>query len=132
MALIFAGFAQAANVRVLRPVIDRAAAANQLNPMVLEAIMRHESSNGKSNASRKYNNYAGIMYKGKLRRFSTAEECVAYTARLLARYSQNGRKSIEQIGRRYAPYNPKWASKVRAHLRAVEYERNQELLARRK
>lgn len=106
----------------LRPSIWQAAQTNRVDPIFMEAIMRHESANGKSKAARTRNNLAGIMRKrGGLRNFDSKEECVAYVGVLLSQYNQRGLKSIDSIGRRYAGSHKKseWVHYVSLYMRQI-------------
>ena len=62
-------------VTALRPAIREAAANNGVDPVLMEAIMRHESANATSSAARKKNNLAGIMGRRGQRRYATKEAC---------------------------------------------------------
>ena len=45
----------------LRPTISKVAKENGIDPVLMEAIMRHESGHGKSYSAKNRNNLAGIM-----------------------------------------------------------------------
>ena len=78
--------AQSELVTALRPTIREAAAKHGLDPVLIEAIMRHESANATSSAARKKNNLAGIMGRRGQRRYASKEACVQDLAELLAKY----------------------------------------------
>ena len=48
------------------------------HPEIVYAQYRLETGNGKSRAFREYNNAFGFIYKRKLMRFKSVEECVEY------------------------------------------------------
>lgn len=105
----------------LRPAINEAAEKYQVDPILMEAIMRHESANGKSNAARNYNNLAGIMGRKGLKRFSAKEDCVDYLGEILRAYHNRGLVSIDKISKRYAPYHKSsWVSKVSVFSRQIK------------
>ncbi len=105
----------------LRPVINDTAVKYEVCPVLMEAIMRHESANEQSNAARNYNNLAGIMGKKGLRRFDSKEECVEMLGSILRSYHNKGLVSLDKISRRYAPYHrTSWASKVEIFSRQIE------------
>lgn len=115
------GSAGADTIAELRPVINETAQKHQLDPVLMEAIMRHESANGKSKAAANYNNLAGIMGKKGLKKFQTKEECIAYLGVILKAYHDRGLVSVDNISRRYAPYHRKsWASKVGIFSRQIK------------
>ncbi|MBR1997119.1 MAG: glucosaminidase domain-containing protein, partial [Akkermansia sp.] len=76
--------AMAENVTALRPAINDAAAQHGVDPVLMEAIIRHESANATSSAARRKNNLAGIMGKRGQRKYESKEACVQDLARLLA------------------------------------------------
>ena len=107
----------------LRPAIWQAAATNQVDPIFMEAILRHESANGKSKAARTKNNLAGIMRKrGGQRSFESKEECVAYLGQLLQNYNRRGMKSMSSIGKRYAGSRKKseWVYYVNLYMKQIK------------
>lgn len=79
-----------------------------VDPALLASILIHESDNGKANAIKNYNNPGGIMDSKynweRLKRFSSLEEGIRYTASNLKRnYLNQGLNTIAQIGKKYAP-----------------------------
>lgn len=105
----------------LRPAINETAEKYQVDPVLMEAIMRHESANGKSRAATNYNNLAGIMGKKGLKRFEKKEDCVDYLGEILRIYHDKGLVSLDKISRRYAPYHRKsWVSKVNIFSRQIK------------
>jgi hypothetical protein len=77
----------------------------EVNPMLLVAIMKHETGNGTSNAVKSLNNPGGIMLSGsKLKRFATLENGIEAMTRLLKDfYIDQGRCDIKSIGAKYCP-----------------------------
>ena len=78
-----------------------------VNPMLLAAICKQESANGKSNAINKKSNPSGFMADsnlGILRTFDDVDHGIVETARLLKeRYINKGLRDIESIGGKYCP-----------------------------
>lgn len=95
----------------LRPTIKKVAKENGIDPILMEAIMRHESGHGKSNAARTKNNLAGIMGRKGQRSYATKAECVEHLGTILANYKAKGRVTTSQIGRIYCT-TPGWAKAV--------------------
>ena len=88
--IILTGFmlvwgAMADNVTALRPAINDAAKEHDVDPVLMEAIIRHESAKATSSAARRKNNLAGIMGKKGQRKYESKEACVQDLARLLAK-----------------------------------------------
>ena len=81
-------------VTALRPAIREAAAKNGVDPVLMEAIIRHESANATSSAARRKNNLAGIMGSRGQRRYESKEACVEDLAQLLAKYRAKGRVTL--------------------------------------
>ncbi len=106
-------------VTALRPAIREAAAAHGVDPVLMEAIIRHESAHATSKAARKKNNLAGIMGRRGQRRYETKEECVQDLARLLGEYKAKGRVSITQIARSYCASRGEWTRCVSANIRDI-------------
>lgn len=81
----------------------------EVNPMLLTAIMRQETGNGTSQVVRNFNNPGGIMLRGStLKKFATLENGIEAMARLLKDfYIDEGRITIESIGRKYCPVGAK-------------------------
>ncbi len=106
-------------VAALRPVIKEAAAANGVDPVLMEAIIRHESANATSHAARRKNNLAGIMGRKGQRKYETKEACVQDLGRLLGKYKSKGRVTVAQIGRVYCQSTSPWASHVNTFMRQI-------------
>lgn len=120
VSLASTAFAQV-NIGELRPDIEDSAQRYGVDPALLEAILRHESGNGKSRAAREDNNLGGIMKGKKLKKFGTPAECVDNVALILAKYRERGLVSIDQIARRYAPYHKhEWTSAVKHFKKKIE------------
>lgn len=97
-----------------------------VDPVLVAAIMIHETGNGTSNAVMEKNNPGGIMdweqNWSTTRTFSSLEEGIHYTiANLKSRYMDQGLLTIEEIGPVYAPIdavndpdglNQNWIPKV--------------------
>ncbi len=122
LAIISMSFtALAGDIVELRPEIQESAKRNGIDPALLEAIIRHETGNGKSRAARVYNNLGGVMKGRKLRKFNTQSESVECIAQILSRYHNRGLVSIDEIGRRYAPYHRReWTNAVRYFKSKIE------------
>lgn len=103
----------------LRPTIQQVAKENGIDPVLMEAIMRHESGHGKSHAARNKNNLAGIMGRKGQRVYNSKQECVIDLGRLLARYKARGRVTTTQIGKIYCKPTGAWPSQVNAHMKAI-------------
>lgn len=103
----------------LRPTINKVAKENGIDPVLMEAIMRHESGHGKSNAARTRNNLAGIMGRKGLRSYSSKAECVSDLGKLLAKYKAKGRVTVAQIGKIYCQDKTPWASHINAQMRNI-------------
>lgn len=120
VSLISTAIAQV-NIGELRSDIEDSAQRHGVDPVLLEAILRHESGNGKSRAAREDNNLGGVMQGKKLKKFDSATECVDYVALILAKYRERGLVNIDQIARRYAPYHKhEWTSAVRFFKKKIE------------
>lgn len=106
-------FVTADTITDLRPVIENAAKDKDLDPVLMEAIIRHESAHGKSKLAKNKNNLAGIMGRKGPKRYETAEDSIHDLASILRKYKESGRCSIKQIGRRYCATNSQhWSSSV--------------------
>lgn len=93
------------------------------------AIAKHETGNFKSNAWLTKNNPGGIMYwngkKSVLRQFDNIEQGIHHMAKMIKNgYIDKGSKSIEDIGKYYAPIganndpnnlNQHWVKKVKQY-----------------
>lgn len=118
-SLMFAVNALADTVTDLRPAICEAAAAYGVDPVMMEAIIRHESAHATSHAARNKNNLAGIMGRSGQRRYETKEECVQDLARILANYKAKGRVTLVQISRTYCASGGEWVRLVSHNMRAI-------------
>lgn len=96
----------------LRPAIREAAVKNGIDPVLMEAIIRHESGNATSHAARTKNNLAGIMGRKGQRQYASKEECISHLGSILAKYKARGRVTVSQIGRVYCATRSPWASRV--------------------
>ena len=106
-------------VTALRPAIREAAAKNGVDPVLMEAIIRHESANATSSAARRKNNLAGIMGRRGQRSYTSKEECVKDLARILGKYKAKGRISVAQIARVYCASHSKWIRGVTANMKDI-------------
>lgn len=106
-------------VTALRPAIREAAAEHGVDPVMMEAIIRHESAHATSKAARKKNNLAGIMGRRGQRRYETKEECVQDLARILGKHKANGRVSVTQVARVYCESRNEWTRCVSANIRDI-------------
>jgi hypothetical protein len=88
-------------------VFIREARKNNLCPLFLSAIAMHESANGKSKFARQRNNVFGIYLKGKYHSFNSVDECIAYSARLLAGRIYNKNPTIAGVQKIYCPVGAK-------------------------
>ena len=111
--------AQSELVTALRPAIREAAAKNGVDPVLMEAIIRHESANATSSAARRKNNLAGIMGRRGQRRYASKEACVQDLAELLAKYRAKGRVTVVQISRAYCSDSKHWASRISSTMSAI-------------
>lgn len=117
--LLMLGTSFADTVTDLRPVINEAAAANGVDPVLVEAIIRYESAHATSHAAVKKNNLAGIMGRKGQRRYETKEDCVRDLARILGEYKAKGRVTVAQIGRIYCTSGDPWARSVTANMNSI-------------
>lgn len=76
---------------------------NNICPLFLAAIAMHESANGKSNFARYRNNVFGIYLKGKYHSFRSVDECIEYTAKLLAGRIYSKTPTIVGVQKIYCP-----------------------------
>lgn len=111
--------AWADTVSDLRPAINDAAAKHGVDPVLMEAIIRHESANATSSAARRKNNLAGIMGKKGQRKYQSKEECVHDLARLLAKYRAKGRTTVPQIARVYCKSTSTWVRHVNSYMSQI-------------
>ncbi len=117
LLMVAVAFADA--VTDLRPTIREAAAANGIDPVLMEAIIRHESAHATSKAARNKNNLAGIMGRRGQRRYESKEECVHDLGRLLGKYKAKGRVTVAQIGRVYCQNGSPWAKYINLYMRQI-------------
>jgi len=76
-------------------------------PIFLAAVAMHESANGKSEFARHRNNVCGIFRNGKYHRFTSVDECIEFTARLLASRIYAKNPTIQGVQRIYCPVGAK-------------------------
>jgi hypothetical protein len=84
---------------------------NNVNPMLMAAISVHETASGNSKVLRECNNVAGINWTsnnephiGRYRVFSSIDDSIYNLAYLLNNYYiQQGRTTIDSIGRKFCP-----------------------------
>lgn len=119
MPLVMLSTSLADIVTDLRPVINEAAAANGVDPVLVEAIIRYESAHATSHAAVKKNNLAGIMGRRGQRRYESKEDCVRDLARILGEYKAKGRVTVAQIGRVYCASGDPWARSVSANMNSI-------------
>lgn len=113
--------ASATNIKQLRPDIEDSAKRYGIDAALLEAVIRHESGNGKSRAAREYNNLGGVMKGKNLRKFSSHAESVDCIAHILYKYRERGLVNIDQIAKRYAPYHrSEWIKCVNFFKKKIE------------
>ncbi|MBT9449544.1 glucosaminidase domain-containing protein [Akkermansia glycaniphila] len=105
----------------LRPAIRKSAVEHGIDPVLMEAIIRFESGNGKSKAARQKNNFGGLMRKrGGLQKFETPEQGVEAVAVLLEKYRASGLTSVESIGRRYCRRSTgRWVRNINSYRKAI-------------
>lgn len=125
--LVLAWGAVADTVSELRPTIREAAANHGVDPVLMEAIIRHESANATSRAARTKNNLAGIMGRRGQRRYESKEACVYDLARILGNYKARGRVTVAQIGRVYCQTRSPWARHVNTFMGQIRAGRWGEL-----
>ena len=116
LTLAASAFADA--VTDLRPVINQAAAEHNVDPVLIEAIIRIESGHATSRAAVKKNNLAGIMGRRGQRTYESKEDCVRDLARILDEYRAKGRVTVAQIGRVYCTTGG-WAAAVSSTMTRV-------------
>lgn len=88
-------------------VFIREARKNNICPLFLVAIAMHESANGQSKFARYRNNVFGIYMKGKYHSFSSVDECIGFTAKLLAGRIYNKNPTIVGVQKIYCPVGAK-------------------------
>lgn len=117
--LILACATMADTVTDLRPAINDAAAQHGVDPVLMEAIIRHESAHATSSAARRKNNLAGIMGRRGQRSYASKEECVYDLARILDKYRAKGRVTVAQIGRVYCQNGSPWARYINHYMSQI-------------
>ena len=80
---------------------------NNICPIFLVAIAMHESANGKSLFAREKNNVFGIFLKGKYHTFECVDECIEFSAKLLAGRLYSKNPTIVGVQRIYCPVGAK-------------------------
>lgn len=88
-----------------------------INALFTIAVMKLESGNGKSKLAREKNNLFGLNATGgsnsKAFSFDTKSDSVYKFGSLISKsYIAKGYSTIEKVGKKYCPANPKWASLV--------------------
>lgn len=77
---------------------------NDLNPLMVAAIIKHESGNGTSRAIRIQNNIAGFMGNRGLMTFYNINNSIDFMASLLKKhYIDQGLNTLEKIQPKYCP-----------------------------
>lgn len=77
---------------------------NNVNPMLVAAIARHETGNGTSQAVKTLNNPGGLMGNNGLMRFNSLESGIEKMIIVLKEYYiDQGLTTIEQIQKKYCP-----------------------------
>ncbi len=105
----------------LRPRIREEAQKRDIDPVLLEAILRHESAHGTSKAARDKNNLAGIKAGYRLKRYESKDESVAHLAEVLERYKDRGVSTPRQLSRRYCATSPRqWERYVNLYMTAIQ------------
>ena len=117
--IMLACSAMADNVTALRPAINDAAAKHGVDPVLMEAIIRHESANATSYSARRRNNLAGIMGRRGQRNYESKEACVEDLARILGNYRAKGRVTVPQIARVYCASTNKWIRSVNSYMSQI-------------
>lgn len=108
----------------LRPTISKVAKENGIDPVLMEAIMRHESGHGSSYSARNRNNLAGIMGRKGQRVYASKEACVEHLGSILAKYKARGRVTTAQIGKIYCKPTGKWVSNVNSQMKNIRSGRH--------
>lgn len=120
IAMVAAGAVVRADVVTdLRPVIREVAQKHGIDPILMEAIIRHESGNATSSAARKKNNLAGIMGRGGQRAYASKEECVRHLGAILAKYKAKGRITVAQISGAYCRSRGTWIAGVNTFMNRI-------------
>lgn len=108
----------------LRPTISKVAKENGIDPVLMEAIMRHESGHGNSYSAKNRNNLAGIMGRKGQRVYPSKEACVEHLGSILAKYKARGRVTTAQIGKIYCKPTGKWVSNVNSQMKNIRSGRH--------
>ena len=104
------------------------AEVNGIDPLFFTAVIVHESDNGRSPLSRDNNNVAGIYLKKKYAVFPSVDECIKFTAKLMAGKLYRKCHTIDEIQQIYCPHHaandPKnlnlgWTSGVIRHMKQM-------------
>lgn len=78
------------------------------------AVMKLESGNGKSRLARSKNNLFGLMARNGPLSFETKEDSVRKFGQLISKnYVGKGYSTIEKVGKKYTPVNPRWPALVK-------------------
>lgn len=105
----------------LRPIIRQEAGRRDVDPILLEAIIRHESAHGASKAARSKNNLAGIKAGRSLKRYDSKDESVAHLAQVLERYKNRGITTPGQLSKRYCSSGSRqWERYVNQYMVAIQ------------
>jgi beta-N-acetylglucosaminidase len=101
---------------------------NKIDPLFFTAVIVHESANGKSRLARECNNISGIYKNGKYHTFDSVDECIEFTAKLMAGRIYRNCDTLLDIQRIYCPVgaandpkglNDNWASGVVHHMKQM-------------
>jgi hypothetical protein len=101
---------------------------NGICPIFLAAVSMHESANGRSEFARTKNNVFGIFLNGKYHKFASVDECIEFTAKLLAGRIYARNPTIQGVQRIYCPVGAKndpkglnkyWLSGVMAKMQTL-------------
>lgn len=98
-----------------------------INAYFTIAVMKLESGNGRSKLARKKNNLFGLNATGGSNKnafyFDSKEDCVEKFGQLLSKnYVKKGYTTIEKVGKKYCPANPKWPSLVKGIMK-IDYKK---------
>ena len=105
-----------------------------LDPLMVAAIIKHESANGTSLAIRRQNNIAGFMGNDdRLRNFKSIDSSVDFMVNLLkTHYINEGKTTLAQIQKKYCPIgvrndptglNKYWLPSVNEYYKTMVKER---------
>lgn len=115
------GVLQADVIADLRPRIREEAKKRDVDPVLMEAILRHESAHGTSKAARTKNNLAGIKAGYRLKRYESKGDSVAHLAAVLERYKDRGISTPRQLSRRYCATSPRqWERYVTQYMSSIQ------------